>query len=100
MSLPSPTPLYLPSFDFIRESDRNMYQKTYQAITVADGWDFMKNYEINKKSTTNIKLQQIESEVFYYFPEHSGTSYHCVMHHMSQIALDGIDEFAKHYKTK
>ena len=87
----------LPSFDFIRESDRDMYQKTYHAITLANGWDFMKNYEANRKLTTSNKLQQIESEIFYHYPDHSGTSYHFVMSHMYRIALYGMDEFEKFY---
>jgi len=88
-------------FDFVEnDSEKQMLQSAYDAITFVDGWDFMKTYRTDSfmfESNIPDKLKQINDKIQELYSGHSGASYGCVMRCMESIGKLGLDEFKKKY---
>jgi len=82
-------------FDKIEESNRFMLENAYNAITVAEGWDFMKNFSeesfMFSSSPMTGKIMNKMEELGYL--GHSGCSFGWTMRWMEFLAKHGKDEF-------
>jgi hypothetical protein len=84
--------------DFMKikdESNRFMLENAYKAITLAEGWDFMKNFSeesfMFSSSPMTGKIMNKMEELGY--TGHSGTSFGWTMRSMEFLAKHGKDEF-------
>lgn len=86
-------------FDFITEKpDKEMFINAYEAITLCELWDFMKQPIESYWFSTNVQVRIISkkmNELGYY--GHSGSSFGWIMRQMQEIAQNGIDLYKKNY---
>ncbi len=90
--------------DFIKIKDthvREMMKNAYDAITMADGWDFMKNF--NDESfmfSSNPLVRTISANMeFLGYTGHSGASFGWTMRTMEYLAKKGKDAFIKKFSA-
>jgi hypothetical protein len=84
------------------ENTRTMFKTAYDAITLAEGWSFMKtfNTESFMFGKTPPQLEQINKNIHKLYPGHSGGSYGYTMREMEFIAKNGWDAYANAMKPK
>ncbi len=74
--------------------EARLLQDAYDAITVAEAWEFMRTFsEQSFMFSRHPVLTQIQAHMKM-LPEHSGASYGCVMRAMEAIAKDGWESWA------
>jgi len=90
--------------DFLKIKDENtrfMLENAYNAITVAEGWDFMKNFDDNdngfmfSNSPMVGKIMKKMEELGYY--GHSGSSFGWTMRNMEFLAKYGRHQFVSKF---
>jgi len=93
------------SSDFLKIKDQHsrfMLENAYQAITVAEGWDFMKNFNDDENgfmfsnSPMVGKIMSKMEELGY--SGHSGCSFGWTMRNMEFLAKHGKDEFLSKFQ--
>jgi len=92
------SPDFVPGkFEYIQNiNDRKMLSSAYDAITITETWDFIKNlYEFNNYPELNRIMHKIE-ELGYY--GHSGISFIMVINSMKYIAIYGEKSFKENYQ--
>jgi hypothetical protein len=91
--------------DFLQikdEHSRFMLENAYQAITVAEGWDFMKTFNDNQygfmfsDNPMTGKIMSKMEELGY--SGHSGGSFGWTMRNMEFLAKHGKDEFLSKFE--
>lgn len=93
------------SSDFLKIKDQHyrfMLENAYQAITVAEGWDFMKTFNDNQNgfmfsdNPMTGKIMNKMEELGY--SGHSGGSFGWTMRNMEFLAKHGKDEFLSKFE--
>ncbi len=81
-------------FDFIiDEHERMVLNDAYNAITLTENWDFVKQDCNSFMFSNSPKIWEITNKMKY--TGHSGASFGCVMRTMQYIAQNGMDAFVK-----
>jgi len=88
------------SSDFLNikdESSRFMFENAYQAITISEGWDFMKSFNDNQNGfmfSSNPMTGKIMSKMDELgYSGHSGFSFGWTMRMMEFLAKNGREAF-------
>ena len=93
-------PIITGEFEYVKdESIRIMLVNAYLGITLANGWDFMKQDIESFMRSNDPKMREI-SEQMKNLPNgglHSGASFGCVMREMQLLAKYGEDQHKKIY---
>ena len=78
---------------------RNAHDKTYQAITNLDGWDFMRSFTPNDTQgfiySSHEMLDAISSETDRLGVGHSAASFGITMRSMEMIAKEGWQKYVQ-----
>jgi len=88
-------------FEFLCKHDREMLKNAHWAITQCDLWDWLKDFEVNKKEgflfAQTPELKRIKTKMFEQdiAQDHSGASYAFTMQSMDFIAKNGYEEFRR-----
>lgn len=81
-------------FDFITdEHERMMLEDAYNAITLSENWDFVKQDCASFMFSQSPKIWEITAKMNY--TGHSGASFGLTMRTMQFIAKHGMDAFVK-----
>ena len=81
-------------FRFCSSWDTEMFDDAYKAITKANKWKFMKDYNPSSfMLAQHPDLDEINRNITY---GHSGSTYGATMRHMQQIAKQGWWSYVKH----
>ena len=76
-----------------------MLSDAYNAVTLADQWDWLKTTHISSFMFTSAdELSKINKYIKY--DTHSGFTYAWTMRHIEYIAKHGIDEYTKKFSKK
>ena len=93
------------SSDFLKIKDPNtryMIENAYQAITVTEGWDFMKTFNDNQNGfmfSNNPMTGKIMSKMEELgYSGHSGGSFGWTMRNMEFLAKHGKDKFLSKFE--
>lgn len=74
--------------------EASLLQDAYDAITVAEAWEFMRTFsEQSFMFSQSAVLAQVQAHMKT-LDQHSGSSYGCVMRTMEAIAKDGWESWA------
>ena len=81
--------------DFSSFKDCEMLDTAYKAITLAEGWNFLKMYNTNSFmfGESPPQLERIDAKIHTLYPGHSGCSYGWTMRQMESIAKNGWDAY-------
>ena len=83
-------------FEYVKdEMTRMLLQDAWKAITVTEGWEFIKNYKGSLSYCVEPKMKQINKKMY---TGHSGTSYSYTMNVMQLISQEGETYFEKNYR--
>jgi hypothetical protein len=87
------------NFDYIPWYDRDVYANAWQAITVTETWEFVKNYDVGSfMLSTDTRVHMIASKMVELgYDGHSGSSFGCIMRVMQYIAKYGEQKFMSKY---
>ena len=87
------------NFDYIPWYDRDVYANAWQAITVTETWEFVKNYDVGSfMLSTDQRVHMIASKMVELgYDGHSGSSFGCIMRVMQYIAKYGEQQFMSKY---
>ena len=87
------------NFDYIPWYDRDVYANAWQAITVTETWEFVKNYDVGSfMLSTDPRVHMIASKMVELgYDGHSGSSFGCIMRVMQYIAKYGEQQFMSKY---
>jgi len=87
------------NFDYIPWYDRDVYANAWQAITVTETWEFVKNYDVGSfMLSTDPRVHMIASKMVELgYDGHSGSSFGCIMRVMQYIAKYGEQKFMSKY---
>ena len=79
------------NFDYIPWYDRDVYANAWQAITVTETWEFVKNYDVGSfMLSTDTRVHMIASKMAERgYDGQSGSSFGCIMRVMQYIAKYG-----------
>ena len=91
-------PLIPGQFNYVDEPERAMFTNAWQAITLTETWDFIKNFQgsfmISDDANINIISAKM-SELGY--DGHSGCSFGFTMQTMKYLAINGEEKFREDY---
>ena len=87
------------NFDYIPWYDREVYANAWQAVTVTETWEFVKNYDVGSfMLSTDPRVHMIASKMVELgYDGHSGSSFGCIMRVMQYIAKYGEQKFMSKY---
>jgi hypothetical protein len=88
------------TFDFIKdESYRYMLATAYEAITIVDLWEFMKQDIQSFMFSKKPQVWAIMEKICEIAPDvgHSGTSFGITMRQMQRVAQIGLEQYKKEY---
>ena len=90
--------IILGKFEYVSELDRLMFVNAWQAITLTENWDFMKN-NIESFMWSNDKIIDIISKkmVELGYNRHSRASFNYTMRRMQYVAQNGEHKFKEEY---
>ena len=85
-------------FAFIHSSyEQEMLQNAYDAITLSEKWEFMKQKQRSFQLCNAPEISEIQEKMIELgYDNHSGASFGYVMNIMHYIAVNGLE----HYKIK
>ena len=102
MNMSSIQPGDFASIPGMRSYDSQLFSDAYQAITVSNNWDNMKNFGSDPSETSfmfsNAPFLKEIHDNMKMLDEHSGSSYGCVMRNMEYIAKHSWDSFVQEFK--
>jgi hypothetical protein len=87
------------NFDYIPYYDREVYANAWQAVTVTETWEFVKNYDVGSfMLSTDPRVHMIALKMVELgYDGHSGSSFGCIMRVMQYIAKYGEQQFMSKY---
>lgn len=86
-------------FEYINDCyERNMIVNAYNAITISEMWDFVKQPIESFMWSCDYRVRLImDKMVELGYTGHSGSSFGTIMRMMQYIAINGLDQFKKYY---
>ena len=88
------------TFNFIRPSERIMYETAFNAITQLELWNFIKEFNedsfmFSRAHEVMLIYRKIEDLGYH---GHSGASFGCIMRTMKYISENSLESFEEEYK--
>ena len=92
------TPLVPGEFNYIAEYDRAMFTNAWQAITLTETWEFIKNFQGSFMISRDPNINRISAKMSELgYDGHSGCSFGLTMQTMKYIAIHGEEKFREDY---
>jgi hypothetical protein len=91
-------PLIPGQFNYVDESERDMFVNAWQAITLTETWDFIKNFQGSFMMCGDENIYRISAKMSELgYDGHSGCSFGFTMQTMKYLAINGEEKFREDY---
>jgi hypothetical protein len=91
-------PLVPGEFNYVDENERDMFANAWQAITLTETWDFIKNFQGSFMISDDANINRISAKMSDLgYDGHSGCSFGFTMQTMKYIAINGEEKFREDY---
>ena len=91
-------PLAPGEFNYVDEPERSMFVNAWQAITLTETWDFIKNFQGSFMISGDPNINRISAKMSDLgYDGHSGCSFGFTMQTMKYLALNGEEKFREDY---
>ena len=91
-------PLIPGQFNYVDENERDMFVNAWQAITLTETWDFIKNFQGSFMMSGDENINRISAKMSELgYDGHSGCSFGFTMQTMKYLAINGEEKFREDY---
>jgi len=91
-------PLIPGQFNYVDENERAMFTNAWQAITLTETWDFIKNFQGSFMISEDENINRISMKMDELgYDGHSGCSFGFTMQTMKYIVMHGEEKFREDY---
>lgn len=91
-------PLIPGQFNYVDEPERAMFTNAWQAITLTETWDFIKNFQGSFMISDDANINRISAKMSELgYDGHSGCSFGFTMQTMKYLAVHGEEKFREDY---
>ena len=91
-------PLVPGEFNYMDEPERSMFVNAWQAITLTETWDFIKNFQGSFMISEDENINRISAKMAELgYDGHSGCSFGFTMQKMKYLAVHGEEKFREDY---
>jgi hypothetical protein len=91
-------PLIPGQFNYVDEPERAMFTNAWQAITLTETWDFIKNFQGSFMISDDANINRISAKMSELgYNGHSGCSFGFTMQTMKYLAIHGEEKFREDY---
>jgi hypothetical protein len=91
-------PLIPGQFNYVDENERDMFANAWQAITLTETWDFIKNFQGSFMMCSDENIYRISAKMSELgYDGHSGCSFGFTMQTMKYLAINGEEKFREDY---
>jgi hypothetical protein len=91
-------PLIPGQFNYVDEPERDMFVNAWQAITLTETWDFIKNFQGSFMMSGDENINRISAKMSELgYDGHSGCSFGFTMQTMKYLAINGEEKFREDY---
>ena len=91
-------PLIPGQFSYTDEPERSMFVNAWQAITLTETWDFIKNFQGSFMMSGDENINRISAKMSELgYDGHSGCSFGFTMQTMKYLAINGEEKFREDY---
>jgi hypothetical protein len=91
-------PLIPGQFNYVDEHERDMFANAWQAITLTETWDFIKNFQGSFMMSGDENINRISAKMSELgYDGHSGCSFGFTMQTMKYLAIHGEEKFREDY---
>ena len=91
-------PLIPGQFNYVDENERDMFANAWQAITLTETWDFIKNFQGSFMMSGDENINRISAKMSELgYDGHSGCSFGFTMQTMKCLAINGEEKFREDY---
>ena len=91
-------PLIPGQFNYVDENERDMFVNAWQAITLTETWDFIKNFQGSFMMADDENINRISAKMSELgYDGHSGCSFGFTMQTMKYLAINGEEKFREDY---
>jgi hypothetical protein len=91
-------PLIPGQFNYVDEPERDMFANAWQAITLTETWDFIKNFQGSFMMSGDENINRISAKMSELgYDGHSGCSFGFTMQTMKYLAINGEEKFREDY---
>ena len=91
-------PLIPGQFNYVDEPERDMFVNAWQAITLTETWDFIKNFQGSFMMSGDENINRISAKMSELgYDGHSGCSFGFTMQTMKCLAINGEEKFREDY---
>ena len=91
-------PLIPGQFNYVDENERDMFVNAWQAITLTETWDFIKNFQGSFMMCSDENIYRISAKMSELgYDGHSGCSFGFTMQTMKYLAINGEEKFREDY---
>ena len=91
-------PLIPGQFNYVDENERDMFVNAWQAITLTETWDFIKNFQGSFMMSGDENINRISAKMSELgYDGHSGCSFGFTMQTMKCLAINGEEKFREDY---
>jgi hypothetical protein len=91
-------PLVPGQFNYVDEPERTMFVNAWQAITLTETWDFIKNFQGSFMMSDDANINRISAKMWELgYDGHSGCSFGFTMQTMKYLSTQGEEKFREDY---
>ena len=91
-------PLVPGEFNYVDEPERSMFVNAWQAITLTETWDFIKNFQGSFMISGDPNINRISTKMSELgYDGHSGCSFGFTMQTMKYLVVNGEEKFREDY---